>query len=462
MAAFSATPNSRRVKALEMLRSGKAVAETSTPGEFIVASQDGNGLYRVTGVGIPEGFEACTCEDFSERLARCKHIWAVVYWLEAARAPPSVKDPFPPTPPERRRPISWTVYNKAQTEEYRLLHVLLRELSASISEPVPNPKGGRPAVPLRDQAFSAIQKCYSGFGYRRSQGWRAEAAARGQLSRTSYWGVGSRFLCRPEMTPELHMLLAQSALPLIAVENACAIDSTGLRTTRFHYYRKEKYEPQRENVWLKMHALVGVETHAIPVLEVTEGSAGDSPMFPVLLQKAVDAGFRFEEVYADKAYNGRPNFEAAAELGMEPYIPFKSNATGHAKGSAIYHKMYLYFRYHRDEYDQHYGQRAQVESTFGAFKQKLGETVVSRTVASQVNEILCSAIAYNLTILIRQMFQRGLLPDFLQPRPKTRESPVPAPAVVSLAPALGFGAAEEPSVAKPTLAVAKPALSEVV
>jgi hypothetical protein len=35
-------------------------------------------------------------------------------------------------------------------------------------------------------------------------------------------------------------------------------------------------------------------------------------MFPVPLKKAVDAGFRFEGTYADKAYSGRPTFEAAA------------------------------------------------------------------------------------------------------------------------------------------------------
>lgn len=447
MMGYAATPNPRQTKALEMLRSGKAIAETSTPGEYIVASQKGDGLYRVSGVGIPDGFEACTCDDFAARLARCKHIWAVVYWIQAANSPPGVKDPFPPTPPKRRRPTNWAIYDRAKTEEYRLIHILLRELTASISEPAAGPKGGRPPVPLRDQAFAAIQKCYTGFPYRDSQGLRAEAVARGQLAETPYWAVGSRFLCRSEITPELHRLLAQSALPLIALEKACAIDSTGVRTTRFNYYRKEKYEPQRENIWLKLHALVGVETHCIPVLEVTEGAAGDSPMFPVLLKRAADAGFRFEEVLADKAYNGRPNFQAAAALGMEPFIPFKSNSTGQARGSAIYHRMYRYYRYRRDEFDEHYGQRAQVESAFSAFKQKLGETIKSRTIASQINEILCSAISYNLMILIRQMFERGLLPDFLRPDPKVVESS--ASTKRSLAEALRF-ARDSPSIVVPS------------
>lgn len=423
MAGWETTPNPRQARALEMLRGGMRVMETSTPGEYVVASQAGTGLYRVSGIGIPNALEACTCHDFENRLAPCKHIWAVKYWIEAARAPPEQADPFPRIR-STRKGINRAAYTKAQTEEYGLFNVLLRELTASLAEPERDPRvGGRPAVPRRERAFCAIQKCYSGFSFRRSQGFRAEAVAHHQLTRTPYWAVGSRFLCEPDVTESLHTLLAQSAIPLMALETKCAIDSTGLRTTRFHYYRKEKYDPQRENVWLKLHALVGVETHAIPVIEVTEGTANDSPMFPILLKKAAAAGFRFDEVYADKAYNGRPNFQAAAELGIEPYIPFKSNATGQSKGSPMYHKMYLFFRYHRDQFDAHYRQRVQAESSFGAFKQKIGETVASRTMASQVNEILSRAIAYNLTILIRQMFERSLLPDFLRPGPMEGPSP---------------------------------------
>jgi catalase (peroxidase I) len=66
------------------------------------------------------------------------------------------------------------------------------------------------------------------------------------------------------MTQELRLLLAQSAIPLIAVEKACAVDSTGLRTTRFNYYRKEKYEPQRETIWPKMHGLAGWKPMSSP------------------------------------------------------------------------------------------------------------------------------------------------------------------------------------------------------
>ncbi len=221
-------------------------------------------------------------------------------------------------------------------------------------------------------------------------------------------------------------MLARSAIPLIGLEDKCAIDSTGLRTTRFNYYRQEKYNPSRENAWLKMHALVGVKTHVIPALEVTSGTVSDSPQFPALLKRATANGFHFAEVYADKGYQSRENFNAADQLEIVPFIPFKRNQTGKAGGSPLYHKMFLFFQYQREEFDDHYGQRAQVESTFGSFKQKFGETLASRNFTAQVNEVLSLAIAHNITVMVRQMFEAGIPPDLLRP-PEGTPAPGPLP-----------------------------------
>jgi hypothetical protein len=416
---------SREARALEMLRGGSRVAESSKRGEYVVASQTGKGLYTVRIPGPLGGPGDCTCPDFAERRAPCKHMHLVRHWLSSDggdySSPLSAALCLSPPAPRKR---NWALYDQSQTEEYRLFRTLLRDLSIGFAEPAKDPTlAGRKPIPLREQAYYAVQRSYLGFSLRRSQDFRQQAVAQGLLSDAHFWALPSRFLCREDVTEGLHDMLARSAIPLIGLEDRCAIDSTGLRTTRFNYYRKEKYDPSRENVWLKLHALVGVKTHGIPVLEVTAGSAGDSPQYPVLLKRAVANGFRFKEAYADKAYQGRENFNTAAELEVLPFIPFKSNQTGQSKGSPMYHKMFLFFQYHRDEFDQHYGQRAQVESTFGAFKQKLSETVASKKFTSQVNEILCMAIAYNVTVLVRQMFESGILPDFLRPPAITPTQP---------------------------------------
>jgi Transposase DDE domain/SWIM zinc finger len=406
----------REIRALGMIQADHRVAKAlGTSGEYVVPSQAGRGLYRVR-IGNPPGTsDTCTCADFEERHAPCKHIYLVRLDGKFEGMPlPSYGfgTHSPPSPPKR----NWALYNRGQMEEGRLVKKLLRDLANGFSEPHKDPKrAGRKPVPLRDQAFCAVLRSYYGFSLRRSHDFRQMAVEKEFLSSSHSYSLVSHFLNRADVTEGLHDMLARSAIPLIGLENTCAIDSTGLRTSQFNYYRKEKYEPTRENVWLKLHALAGVKTHIIPVLEVTVGAANDCPLFPILLKRAAANGFQFKEVYADKAYQSRENFNTADVLEMLPFIPFKSNQTGKTAGSPLYHKMFWFFQYKREEFDNHYGQRAQVESTFGALKQKLSETLVSRKFTSQQNEILCLAIAHNIMVLIRQMFEADILPDFLQP-----------------------------------------------
>jgi transposase len=414
----------REVRAIEMLDANVRVGETSTPGEFVVPSQSGAGFYRVTGIGIPGGFEACQCPDFNDRLAPCKHILLVRLWIAGPCSTPPTEQTRNPVHKPRVRP---PFYSEAQQQEGRLFPILLRELAAGVSEPERDPhRAGRPSIPMRDQAFCAIQKVYSGFSARRSESGRQSAASEGRIEAVPYWDVVSKFLCRPESTRILEDLLARSALPLRSIEVRCAIDSTGFRTTRFHHYREEKYNPTRKNVWLKAHALVGIRTHAVLAVDISEGTAGDSPRFAALLERAMKAGFQLKEVLADRAYNSRKNFDVAEDLGLTALIPFKSNQTGQSKGSPAYHKMFLFFTYHRDKFDEHYRDRANVEVTFGAIKQKIGETIMSRNFNAQVNELLCKLIAHNITMLVQAMYGLGVLPDFLQPKDSPRSEASPA------------------------------------
>jgi transposase len=90
-----------------------------------------------------------------------------------------------------------------------------------------------------------------------------------------------------------------------------------------------------------------------------------------------------------------------------------SNATGKTGGSRLWKKAFHYFQLHRDEFDEHYHKRSNVESTFSAIKKKFGETLKSRKRTAQVNEMLCKIIAYNITVLIHAMFELGINPNFL-------------------------------------------------
>ena len=75
--------------------------------------------------------------------------------------------------------------------------------------------------------------------------------------------------------------------------------------------------------------------------------------------------------------------------------------------------MYALFIFDKEEFEAHYHLRSNVETTFSAWKLKLGDSTKSINKVAQKNELLCKAIAYNITVLIREMFELGFMPNFI-------------------------------------------------
>jgi transposase len=113
-------------------------------------------------------------------------------------------------------------------------------------------------------------------------------------------------------------------------------------------------------------------------------------------------------------YSAASNYNAVQKLGGQAYIPFKSNARGETHGSKyrLWRKMFFYFQLHSEEFYQHYHKRSNVESTFAAIKKKFGDGLKNKNKTAQTNELLCKIIAYNITVLIQEMHELGVKPDF--------------------------------------------------
>ena len=69
--------------------------------------------------------------------------------------------------------------------------------------------------------------------------------------------------------------------------------------------------------------------------------------------------------------------------------------------------MFHYFMLNREEFLGHYHLRSNVESIFGAIKNKFGGSLKSRTKTAQTNELLLKLICYNIKVLIQQMNEIG-------------------------------------------------------
>lgn len=395
----------QRTPALAIVARGDQIEERGEA-SFVIKSQSTPGKLYAVSIGKEP---SCECDHFRTIGRACIHVLAARYYLEIRAADGKT---------ERVRltyPQAWAAYDAAQTREVELFGDLLRDLLADLPEP-PH-ENGRPPVPLRDQIFCAVSKVHSTMSARRAHGLFRSAESRQQIQRAPHYIVSSRLLNREDVTPILHDLIARSALPLAGLESHFAVDSTGFRTSSFNAYMGEKHGDRREHKWLKAHFLVGTKTHVVAGVKVTDptgAGTADSPQLPILVAEANARGFRIEALSADKAYSGRANHEAVGAAGGEAFIPFKSNATGKTRGSPLWKKAFHFFQLHRDEFDAKYHRRSNVESANSAIKRKFGEALRSKNRVAQENELLAKVLAYNLVVLIHEMFENGISPDWLR------------------------------------------------
>jgi transposase len=352
----------------------------------------------------------CSCPDHEVRRVRCKHLIAVetVQTVEvSADGTATVTETVKVT--RKTYAQDWPAYNAAQCAEKAVAQSLLRGLCDGILSP-PQTGRGRPRTPLADAVYGMVTKVYSTVSGRRASTDIAACADAGHMRKAPRYNTLFDYFDRPELIPLLTTLVEESAAPLACVESRFAVDSTGFGTVTYRRWYDHKYgREMKEHGWVKAHACVGTTTNVITAIRVTDSDANDSPELPALVV-STDRRFNIAEVSADKAYLSHANLAAVESVGAVPYVPFKSNSKG--DGSAAWRRMFGLFMYRQPEFLAHYHARSNVESTFGAMKMKFGASVRSKNPIAQVNEVLCKALCFNLSMLVHAMFELGVDPSF--------------------------------------------------
>ena len=146
---------------------------------------------------------------------------------------------------------------------------------------------------------------------------------------------------------------------------------------------------------------------------IIDSNGGDPPQARTSSQENCGV-FTINEVSVDIAYSSHLNLRLVANSGGKAYIPYRKNATGKSRGSTLWSRMYHYFQLNRDEFMYHYHSRSNIEATNAAIKRKFGENLKSKNPTAQVNELSAKIVAYNLTVVIHEMYENGINPDFLQ------------------------------------------------
>lgn len=316
-------------------------------------------------------------------------------------------------------PQQWASYNQAQTNEKAKFLELLYELTKDI-EDLPRKAGaGRSPLPLREMIFCTVFKVFSLVSGRRFIYDLREAQRRGYISLTPHFNSIFNYLELEEMTDCLASLIGRSSLPLKAIEQDFAADSSvfsnGIATRWFN--AKYTDNPETSMIgWLKVHIMTGVKTHVVTSVEVSERYSHDSLYFKTLVD-AASLNFKLREVSADKAYSSADNIRHVVSKGAEAYIPFRENSRAHHRSdkSGVWYRLWHYYNYNNAEFMMHYHKRSNVETTFSMIKGKFGERLRSKTHTAQVNEVLCKVLSHNLCCVIQSMYELGVEPNFIMP-----------------------------------------------
>ena len=363
----------------------------------------------------------CTCPDYELRQRDCKHIVAarLVAIREAgSEAVASLADEVDETVVEntRVRPTygqDWKSYDAAQEHEGQYFPALLQDLCNSVIQPEYG--YGRPKLPISDMLFCIARKEYSGLSRRRVMSIIRDDYEKGLISHKPSSGSLTKYIDDPDLTPILKQLVQESARPLAAVETKLAVDATGFSTRVYDRWFEHKWGKSiRQAKWIKAHIMCGTLTNIITAVEVTSGNRNDTKFLPRLLRASTE-NFDVKELSADKGYLSKKNFNTAAALGVDLYMPFKVDSRERnpkRRRSIAWEKAFRYYHDHREEFLQHYHLRSNAESTMQMLKSKFGTSVRSRTQAGQFNELLARCLCHNICVLIRSMYEFGIEVDF--------------------------------------------------
>jgi transposase len=384
----------------------KSVAIVKTASGWRVPSQSHSGrAYLVTFEGHePE----CDCPDCQLHKTKCKHIYAVEFYI---REEIDHKGRIMQTKGVRiSYAQNWSAYNKSQTSEKLVFMKLLKDLCENVEQP--KYEFGRPTLPFADMLFGSVMKIYTGFSLRRFMSDMKIAKEMQLVENVPCYSSLSNFMNRKEVREIIEQLITISSLPLKEVEIDFAVDSSGFSTSRFARWFDYKWGKEKKfRVWLKAHLISGVKTNIITGVKITEGQENDSPQLAELVRKTAE-NFNISEVSGDKAYGSRENLKVINECGGIPFIPFKKNVTGKARGSMLWHKMYHYFIYKHDDFLVHYHKRSNSETVFHMIKTKFRADLRSKKQVAQINELLIKVLCHNVCVVIQEINELGVKGEF--------------------------------------------------
>ncbi len=179
-----------------------------------------------------------------------------------------------------------------------------------------------------------------------------------------------------------------------------AVDSTGIKVSNRGEWIHKKWRVQRG--FIKVHIAVDTKTKQILAIEVTREDVGDGRMLGKLVRGSSNVA-DLRRVIGDGAYDSKANFRMLSDLGVDPLIRVRKNASLKG-GGCMPRKFAVVEQLGNSEWrrDRGYGYRWMAESAFSCLKRVFGEYICSIKWRNIVRELLLKASIYNLFMKMNQ------------------------------------------------------------
>ena len=307
---------------------------------------------------------------------------------------------------------NWPAYDKAKTNQDILFKSLLQELLfLAIEED--KPRRGRKAYSTRNRIFCMAVKVFYRSDLRKCQSMLKEFKRLNYIQKVPCFKSIDNFFNDERLSKILDDLIFITALPLASLETTGAIDSTGFALRRFEQWSTYKWGKHtgKERLWRKAHAILGCTTNIFLGVTMTKKNVADCKMFEDVVGNKPKY-FAMDNFVADKAYSSRAIVEFIHNLGLQPYIPFRSNTSGKARGSMLWAQLFLKFLNEKEEYMRKYHKRSNVETGFHMLKTRFGDHLMTKTFTANTNEVKIKFLCHNICVLIQEIFERDVDVDF--------------------------------------------------
>lgn len=172
-----------------------------------------------------------------------------------------------------------------------------------------------------------------------------------------------------------------------------AVDSTGFslnNSSKWFDIRIQRISSKKES--MKLHIVIDINTGIIHHFTTTNWRRHDSREF----KKLIAALPKIAIALGDKAYSSRENCQIVVERGGKPYLIFKENAKGLAKGNSAWKISFHEYKKNTKEWMNTYHLRSVVESVFSSIKKRWNGYISSIKPWNRRRELALKVLAYNL------------------------------------------------------------------